>query len=159
MSKTLVAYFSAGGNTAAAAKAIADTIAADLYEIQPAVPYTDDDLNWHDKESRSSREMNDPSFRPPLADTDAKIADYDTVLLGFPIWWYIAPTIIRTFLEAYDFSGKRIILFATSGGSRFGKAAEFLRQSAPDAEITEGKIFTHRADPENLKEWTDSLGL
>ena len=140
MSKKLVAYFSASGNTASLAKKLAEAAGADLYEITQAVPYTSADLNWQNKQSRSSVEMNDHSSRPAIADTDANIAAYDTVYLGFPVWWYIAPTIINTFLERYDFSGKKIILFATSGGSRFGKAAENLRASAPGAEIIEGRV-------------------
>ena len=138
--KALVSYFSASGNTAKLAEKLADIAGADLYEIKPAVPYTSDDLNWQDKNSRSSIEMRDRSSRPALADTNANIADYDTVFVGFPIWWYVAPTIINTFLESYDFSGKKIILFATSGSSGFGKAAESLQPSAPDAKIIEGKV-------------------
>ena len=130
MSKTLTAYFSASGTTARTAKNLAQAAGADLYEIKPAVPYTQADLNWMDKKSRSSVEMNDRSFRPELADKDADIAAYDRILLGFPIWWYVAPTIINTFLESYDFTGKEIILFATSGGSGFGKTAESWRQAA-----------------------------
>lgn len=133
-------YFSASGNTAKLAEKLADIAGADLYEIKPAVPYTSDDLNWQDKNSRSSIEMRDRSSRPALADTNANIADYDTVFVGFPIWWYVAPTIINTFLESYDFSGKKIILFATSGSSGFGKAAESLQPSAPNAKIIEGKV-------------------
>jgi len=138
--KALVTYFSASGNTAKIAEKLADIAGADLYEIKPAVPYTSDDLNWQDKNSRSSIEMRDRSSRPALADTNANIADYDTVFVGFPIWWYVAPTIINTFLESYDFSGKKIILFATSGSSGFGKAAESLQPSAPNAKIIEGKV-------------------
>ena len=146
MSKKLVAYFSASGNTAALAKKLADAAGADLYEIKPAVPYTNADLNWQNKQSRSSVEMSDHSSRPAIADGDANIAAYDTVYIGFPVWWYIAPTIINTFLESYDFSGKRIILFATSGGSRFGKAVENLKVSAPNAEIIEGKVNPSTAE-------------
>ena len=120
MKKTLVAYFSAGGTTEQTAKRLAEAAGAGLYEIKPAVPYTSADLNWMDKKSRSSVEMNDRSFRPELADKDADIASHDRIFLGFPIWWYVAPTIINTFLESYDFTGKEIILFATSGGSGFG---------------------------------------
>lgn len=120
MSKVLVAYFSASGVTAKTAKNLVKAAKADMYEITPAKPYTNDDLNWQNKKSRSSIEMADKAFRPPLADTDANISEYDTILLGFPIWWYVAPTIVNTFLESYDFSGKTIILFATSGGSGFG---------------------------------------
>ena len=140
MSKKLVAYFSASGTTARLAQQLAQAAGADLYEIKPAAAYTDDDLNWQNKQSRSSVEINDHSSRPALADTDANIAAYDTVYVGFPVWWYIAPTIINSFLESYDFSGKRIILFATSGGSGFGKAVQNLQISAPNAEIIEGKV-------------------
>lgn len=115
MSKTLVAYFSASGTTKRTAERLAQAAGADLYEIKPAVPYTSADLNWMDKKSRSTIEMQDPSSRPELADKDADIASHDRIFLGFPIWWYVAPTIINTFLESYDFSGKEIILFATSG--------------------------------------------
>ena len=123
MSKTLAAYFSASGTTAKVAEMLAKAANADIYEIKPAVPYTRADLDWMNKKSRSSVEMSDKSSRPELADKSANIADYDTVLLGFPIWWYVAPTIINTFLESYDFSGKKIVLFATSGGSGFGRRA------------------------------------
>ncbi len=153
MSRKLVAYFSASGKTAAVAKTIAAAANAPLYEIKPKVPYSDSDLNWRNQQSRSSVEMHDPASRPELADTDADIASYDTIFLGFPIWWYIAPTIINTFLEQYDFSGKQIVLFATSGGSGFGKAAEGLKKSAPNAVITEGKLFSGRTAAGNLKEW------
>ena len=158
MSKTLVAYFSAGGTTAKAAKNLAEAAGADLYEIRPAVPYTKADLNWMDKKSRSSVEMNDKSSRPALADKDANIAVYDTVLLGFPIWWYVAPTIINSFLESYDFSGKKIVLFATSGGSGFGKAVDGLKGSvAADTVITEGRILNGSFSASELKEWVDML--
>ena len=159
MSKTLVAYFSASGVTAATAKNLAEAAGADLYEIRPAVPYTTADLNWMDKKSRSSVEMNDKSSRPALADLDAPVAEYDNIFVGFPIWWYVAPTIINTFLEAYDFSGKKIILFATSGGSRFGKTVENLKGSCPGAEIVEGKILNGRPSVRELKEWTENLDL
>lgn len=117
MSKKLVAYFSASGVTANAAKTLAKAVGADLYEIKPEIPYTKADLNWMDKNSRSSLEMKDKTYRPAIADKDAKIEDYDVIFIGFPIWWYVAPTIINTFLESYDFSNKTIVLFATSGGS------------------------------------------
>jgi len=140
MSKKLVAYFSASGNTARLAKNLAEAAGADLYEIRPAVPYTSADLNWQNKQSRSSVEMSNHSSRPELADKSADIAVYDTIFVGFPVWWYIAPTIINSFLESYDFSGKKIILFATSGGSGFGKAVQNLKLSVPNAEIIEGKV-------------------
>ena len=129
MSKKLVAYFSASGVTKKAAELLAKAAGADIYEITPKVPYTSADLNWMDKQSRSSVEMRDVSSRPEIADKNAKIENYDTIFLGFPIWWYVAPTIINTFLESYDFSGKTIVLFATSGGSRFGKAVDGLKSS------------------------------
>ena len=150
MNKRLVAYFSASGNTARLAKNLAEAAGADLYEIRPAVPYTSADLNWQNKQSRSSVEMSDHSSRPELADKNADIAAYDTIYVGFPVWWYIAPTIINSFLESYDFSGKKIILFATSGGSGFGKAVENLKPSAPDAEIIEGKVNPSVKDIEAL---------
>lgn len=155
MSKKLVAYFSASGTTANVAKHLAKAADADLYEIRPAVPYTRSDLNWMDKQSRSSVEMRDRSFRPALADTDAKIDAYDTVFVGFPIWWYVAPTIINSFLEAYDFSGKKIVLFATSGGSGFGKAVAELQPSAPGATIVEGAIMGGRPNEASLKAFAD----
>ena len=150
MSKKFVAYFSASGNTARLAKDLAKAAEADLYEIRPAVPYTSADLNWQNQQSRSSVEMSDHSSRPELADKSADIAAYDTIYVGFPVWWYIAPTIINSFLESYDFSGKKIILFATSGGSGFGKAVQNLKSSAPDAEIIEGRINPSAKDIEKL---------
>lgn len=158
MSKKLVAYFSASGTTARAAKNLAEAASADLYEIKPAVPYTKVDLNWNDKKSRSSVEMNDKSFRPALADKDVNISAYNTILLGFPIWWYVAPTIINSFLESYDFSGKKIVLFATSGGSGFGKTVAGLKGSvAPDTMIIEGKLLNGNAFNDALKKWVESL--
>ena len=158
MRKTLVAYFSAGGTTARVAKELAQAVGADLYEIKPAVPYTKADLNWMNKKSRSSVEMNDKSSRPALADRDANIAAYDTILLGFPIWWYVAPTIINSFLESYDFSGKKIVLFATSGGSGFGKTVAGLKPSvSADTAIVEGKLLNGRQTAEELKAWAASV--
>lgn len=158
MSKTLVAFFSASGVTARVAKELAQAAGADLYEIRPEIPYTEADLNWMDKKSRSSIEMNDKSSRPALADKDAQIAEYDTILLGFPIWWYVAPTIINSFLESYDFSGKKIVLFATSGGSGFGKAVQGLKPSvSPDTIITEGKLLNGKQSADALKTWAESV--
>ena len=158
MRKTLVAYFSASGTTARVAKELAQAAGADLYEIRPAVPYTKADLNWMDKNSRSSVEMNDKSSRPTLADRDANIAAYDTILLGFPIWWYVAPTIINSFLESYDFSGKKIVLFATSGGSGFGRTVAGLKSSvAADAAIVEGKLLNGRQTAASLKAWAETV--
>ena len=153
MSKKLVAFFSASGVTAQAARSLADAAEADLYEIKPAVPYSNADLDWMNKKSRSSVGMNDKSSRPAITDTDAHIADYDVVFVGFPIWWYIAPTIINTFLERYDFSGKKIVLFATSGGSGFGKTVSNLQPSAPNAKIIEGKLLNGRHDKASLAAW------
>lgn len=121
------------------------------------MPYTQADLNWMDKQSRSSVEMNDPSYRPELADKDADIASYDRIYLGFPIWWYVAPTIINTFLESYDFSGKEILLFATSGESGFGRTAQALAPSCPGADIREGKLLNGNPSVSELKKWTESL--
>ena len=155
MSKSLVAYFSASGVTARVAKNLAVAAGADLYEIKPALPYSRADLNWMDKQSRSSVEMRDKSSRPALADTDADIAAYDTIFIGFPIWWYIAPTIINTFLESYDFSGKKIVLFATSGGSGFGKAVQSLQPSAPGAKIIAGEIHNGNPNEKKLKAFAE----
>lgn len=155
MSKQLVAYFSASGTTARVAKDLAKAAGADLYEIRPETPYTRADLNWQDKNSRSSLEMRDKNSRPALADRDANIAEYDTVFVGFPIWWYVAPTIINSFLEAYDFSGKKIVLFATSGGSGFGKAVTGLQPSAPDAVIVEGALLNGRPNAAKLKAFAE----
>ena len=159
MSKTLVAYFSASGTTAAVAKTLAEAAGAGLYEIKPQVPYTRADLDWMNKKSRSSVEMNDKSFRPPLADRNAHVEGYDTVFLGFPIWWYTAPTIVKTFLESYDFTGKTIILFATSGGSGLGRSSADLRASAPGAVIRDGKLLNGRQTKEALASWVNGLSL
>ncbi len=159
MSKKLVACFSASGVTASVAQKLAQAVGADVYEIRPSVPYTPADLNWNDKNSRSSVEMRDKSSRPKLADKSAKLDGVDTVFLGFPIWWYVAPTIINTFLESYDFSGKTIILFATSGGSGFGEAVNGLKPSAPGAVIREGKVFRRSVSVDELKKWADSLAV
>ena len=157
--KALVAYFSASGTTAKAAKALAKAADGELYEIKPAVPYTGADLNWMDKRSRSSVEMNDKHSRPALADTDAPVAGHDVIFLGFPIWWYVAPTIINTFLESYDFTGKTIVLFATSGGSGLGKSAAGLRGSAPGAKIVDGRLLNGRLNEGELKAWVSGLKL
>ena len=155
----LVAYFSATGTTARAAKTLAAAVGADLYEIRPAVPYTSADLNWMDKGSRSSREMQDKQSRPALADTDAPVASHDVIFLGFPVWWYVAPTLLNTFLEAYDFTGKTIVLFATSGGSNLGKSAAGLRSSAPGAKIVDGRMLNGRLNEAELKAWAEGLNL
>ena len=160
MSRKLVAYFSASGVTAKAAELLADAAGADMYQIEPAVEYTQADLNWMDKTSRSSVEMNNKKLRPAMVDTDAKIEEYDTIFLGFPIWWYVAPTIVNTFLEKYDFSGKKIILFATSGGSGFGKTVEELEVSVSgDAQVIEGKLLNGAQTLASVSEWVRSLKI
>ena len=150
MAKKLVAYFSASGTTKKTAELLAEAAGADLYEITPKVAYTKADLNWMDKKSRSSVEMNDKKFRPEIEDKDANIAEYDEIILGFPIWWYVAPTIVNTFLEKFDFSGKKVVLFATSGGSGFGNTVKELQPSAPNTEIGEGKILNSKSEIEKF---------
>lgn len=160
MSKKLVAYFSAGGVTADAARKIADAAGAQLYEIRPEIPYTQADLNWQDSNSRSSVEMKDKSSRPAITDRDAPVADSDVIYLGFPIWWYTAPTIVNTFLESYDFSGKTIILFATSGSSNFENSLADLKKSVSEqAVIREGTVVHGRQDSGAWKAWVDSDSL
>ena len=160
MSKTLVAYFSASGVTGSVARILADSLTADLYEIAPAVPYTDADLDWRDANSRSSIEMKDKSSRPDISATPVNVADYDVILLGFPIWWYVAPTIVNTFLEKHDFSGKKIILFATSGGSGFGNTVDGLKASLSDSAVVgEGMLQRGRQDIDAWKNWAAGLGI
>ena len=158
MAKTLVAYFSASGVTKKAAEKLASAAKTDTYEIKPAVPYTKADLNWMDDRSRSSLEMRDPSSRPAIAGRVENMDAYDRVYLGFPIWWYVAPTIINSFLESYDFSGKTIVLFATSGGSGFGKTVEGLKGSvSPTARIMGGRLLNGRLSESELRAWVKSL--
>ena len=145
MSQKLVAYFSAGGVTARAANEIAQAVDADLYEIRPVEPYTGADLNWMDKKSRSTVEMNDPDCRPAIAEPVENMEQYDTVFVGFPVWWYVEPRIVDTFLESYDFSGKTVIPFATSGGSGIGKAEKSLRDHCPKADWKPGKLVNSGA--------------
>jgi len=159
MSKKLVAFFSASGTTAKVAETLAEATGADIFEIQPEIPYTKADLNWQDRSSRSSIEMQDPSSRPAIAVKRDNMADYDTIFVGFPIWWYVAPTIINTFLESYDLTGKTIILFATSGGSGMGKANEKLMASCPGANLIEGKVFKGSVSKAELSIWVESLAL
>ena len=158
MTKSLVAYFSATGTTAGAAELLAKAADAELFAIRPAVPYTKADLNWMDDRSRSSLEMRDPSSRPAIAGRVENMDAYDRVYLGFPIWWYVAPTIINSFLESYDFSGKTIVLFATSGGSGFGKNVEGLKGSvSPTARIMGGRLLNGRLSESELRAWVKSL--
>ena len=159
MKHPLIAYFSASGVTARAAGVLARAVEGDLYEIKPAVPYTSADLDWRDQTSRSTLEMRDKSSRPALADTDAPVADHDVIFLGFPIWWYVAPTIVNTFLESYDFTGKTIVLFATSGSSGLGKTAASLQASAPGAKILDGRMLNGQLDEAELRSWAAGLPL
>jgi len=155
MSKTLVAYFSASGVTAKLAKTLADAIGAELHEILPQEPYTNADLNWMDEKSRSTIEMNNKSFRPAIKNTVPNMAAYDTIFVGFPIWWYVAPTIINTFLEQYDLTGKTIVPFATSGGSGMGKTNRELAPSCPGAILRDGKRFSASTGAKELKSWAE----
>ena len=157
MSRKLVAYFSASGVTAKLAETLSESIGADLYAIEPEVPYTKADLNWMNKKSRSSVEMNDPTSRPAIAGKRDNMDEYDTIFVGFPIWWYVAPTIINTFLESYDFTGKTIIPFATSGGSGMGKTNEKLLPSCPGAKLMEGKVWKKNAKADELAAWAEDL--
>ncbi len=158
MSKKLVAYFSASGVTANVAKTLAEAADANLYEIKPQVSYTKEDLNWMNKNSRSSIEMKDKALRPAIADKNADIESYDVIFVGFPIWWYVAPTIINTFLESYDFSGKKIVLFATSGGSGFGNTVKELKNSVSEtATINEWKILNGDPSVNQLRMWLNDF--
>ena len=152
--KTLVAYFSCTGTTKKVAEAIADVKGADIYEIKPEVPYTAADLDWKNENSRSSVEMKDKTSRPKIAKSINNISDYTTIYLGFPIWWYVAPTIINTFLESYDFSGKDIILFATSGGSGFGDTVKALKESCK-GNIIEGEILNGEVSKEKIEKFVN----
>lgn len=159
MSKKLVAYFSASGTTAAAARILAEAAEASLYEIRPQTPYTRADLDWTIKKSRSNLEMGDKSFRPPLADRGAHVENYDTIFLGFPIWWYTAPTIINTFLESYDLSGKTIAPFCTSASSPLGASATKLQDLTNSAAWLEGQRFSGSAARSAVETWVNGLGL
>ena len=156
MSKTLVAYFSASGVTKKVAQRLAKAAGADLFEIRPTVPYTQADLNWTDKKSRSSVEMNDPASRPEIAEKLPNVNEYDTVFVGFPIWWYVAPHIINTFVESYDFTGKTVVAFATSGGSGMGKTVEELKKLCPGANWQNGKLLNNVSDKE-LADWASAF--
>ena len=159
MSKKLVAYFSASGVTAKVAETLAEAIGADIFEIEPKVPYTEADLNWMDKKARSTIEMSDPASRPEIAAKRDNMKDYDTIFVGFPIWWYVAPTIINTFLESYDLTGKTIIPFATSGGSDIGNTNERLTPSCKGAKLLNGKVFKHNVGHKELATWVDRLAI
>ena len=157
MSRKLVAYFSASGITAKVAEKLSEAIGADLHAIEPVVPYTEADLNWKDEHSRSTIEMQDSTSRPKIAYKRDNMGDYDTIFVGFPIWWYVAPTIINTFLESYDLSGKTIIPFATSGGSGMGDTNEKLKPSCPNSTLLEGRILKLTDTSAELASWADNL--
>ena len=159
MSRKLVAYFSASGVTAKLAERLADATSADMFEIEPVNRYTKADLNWMDKKSRSSIEMNDPASRPTIATKRDNMGEYDVIFVGFPIWWYVAPHIINSFLESYDFSGKTIIPFATSGGSGMGKTNDVLAGSCPGAKLVEGAVLKANISGEKLRLWVEGLGV
>ena len=159
MSNKLVAYFSASGVTAKVAETLAEAIGADVFEIEPKVPYTEADLNWMDKKARSTIEMNNPVSRPEIAVKRENMSDYDTIFVGFPIWWYVAPTIINTFLESYDMTGKTIIPFATSGGSGMGRTNEKLLPSCKGAKLLDGKVFKGNVNHKELAAWVDGLNI
>ena len=157
--KTVTAYFSAQGSTAKLAKALAAAAGAELYEIKPAVPYERRDLNWMDKKSRTTVEMQDKNCRPALADMDAPVAEADTIFLGFPIWWYREPSIIDSFLDAYDWTGKTLVPFFTSGGSDLGEGQGRIETLAKGAKVLRGKRFSARASESELKNWMESLNI
>lgn len=157
MSRKLVAYSSVSGTTAQVAEKLAEAIGADIFAIEPEVPYTEADLNWIDKKARSTVEMNDTNSRPAIADKRDNMAEYDVIFVGFPIWWYVAPTIINTFLESYDLSGKVIVPFATSGGSDMGQTNARLAPSCKGAKLLEGKVFKRSASHKELANWAEQL--
>lgn len=159
MNRTLVAYFSASGTTERLAKRLAAAIGADLYEIEPEIPYTAKDLDWMDKKSRSSVEMRDKSFRPAVAGDVWDMGEYDTIFVAFPIWWYVAPTIVNTFLEQHDLKGKKVITLATSGGSGMGNTNKELAPSCPGAELKEGKVFSADTGEDVLRRWAEGMVL
>lgn len=156
MKKTLVMYFSASGTTKMVAEKLAGAVGAELYELKPAVPYTRADLNWQDQRSRSSEEMNSPKSRPELSEPAPDVSGYDRLFLGFPIWWYTAPRVVQTFLESGDFSGKTIVLFATSGSSGLGQTAEDLAKSCPGAKLISGRVFRAGVSADELRRWAES---
>ena len=156
MRKNLVLYFSASGTTREVAKNLSEAIGADISEIKPKVPYRPADLNWMDKNSRSSVEMSNKASRPEVESSSLKLEDYDKIFLGFPIWWYVAPTCVNSFLEKYDFSNKKMILFATSGGSKFGDTVKYLQNSvAPSCDIVQGELFSRATPMQKLKDWAE----
>ena len=160
MSRKLVAYFSASGVTAKLAEQLSEAIGADLHEIRAKEQYSQADLDWRNDKSRSSIEMKNKTFRPEIVDDKISISEYDTVFVGFPIWWYVAPTIINTFLESHDFSGKTVVVFATSGSSDFGNTINELKISLPDStKLIEGKVLNRKYTNKELSDWAESIGV
>ena len=156
MKKVLVAYFSASGVTKTVAEKLARAAGADLFEIAPAKAYTRADLNWRDKNSRSSVEMNDRACRPAMANKP-DVTAYDVIFVGFPVWWYREPSIIDTFMESVDFTGKTVVPFCTSGGSGLGDSAKNMQSLAPSANVLDGKRFPSSASADELKKWTEQF--
>lgn len=160
MSRKLVAYFSASGVTAKLAEQLSEAIGADLHEIRAKEQYSQADLDWRNDKSRSSIEMKNKTFIPEIVDDKISISEYDTVFVGFPIWWYVAPTIINTFLESHDFSGKTVVVFATSGSSDFGNTINELKISLPDStKLIEGKVLNGKYTNKELSDWAESIGV
>ena len=160
MSRKLVAYFSASGVTAKLAEQLSEAIGADLHEIRAKEQYSQADLDWRNDKSRSSIEMKNKTFRPEIVDDKISISEYDTVFVGFPIWWYVAPTIINTFLESHDFSGKTVVVFTTSGNSDFGNTINELKISLPDStKLIEGKVLNGKYTNKELSDWAESIGV
>ena len=156
MKKALVSYFSASGVTKKVAERLAGAAGADLFEIEPAVRYTAEDLDWRNSKSRSSLEMSDRNSRPAVSSRVADMAQYDVVFVGFPVWWYREPSIIDTFMEAYDFTGKTVVPFATSGGSGLGEAPQIMQGLAKGAEVEQGKRFPASVSENELKSWASA---
>lgn len=159
MSKVLVTYFSASGVTAGAAETLARAAGADLYEIRPAQAYTKEDLDWNNKQSRSSLEMTDETSRPEMADNDSHAGDYDVIFIGFPIWWGVAPRVVNTFIESNDLTGKKIVIFATSGGSGIDYAINDMKKRYPQLAIAGGRLFSRKDTDAEMRNWVEELGL
>lgn len=159
MSKVLVTYFSASGVTAGAAETLARAAGADLYEIRPAQAYTKEDLDWNNKQSRSSLEMTDETSRPDMADNDSHAGDYDVVFIGFPIWWGVAPRVFNTFIESNDLTGKKVVIFATSGGSGIDYAINDMKKRYPQLAIAGGRLFSRKDTDAEMRNWVEELGL
>ncbi len=159
MSKVLVTYFSASGVTAGVAETLARAAGADLYEIRPAQAYTKKDLDWNNKQSRSSLEMTDETSRPEMADNDSHAGDYDVIFIGFPIWWGVAPRVVNTFIESNDLTGKKIVIFATSGGSGIDYAINDMKKRYPQLAIAGGRLLSRKDTDAEMRNWVEELGL